>query len=67
MVRLRFLSEELGFESDHESLQFLVDHQAQHLLEAREDGYRLLTRQAGTLFDDAKRQAFSRVDIKGQL
>ncbi|KAI9888152.1 MAG: Leukocyte receptor cluster (LRC) member 8 [Watsoniomyces obsoletus] len=66
-VRLRFLSEELGFESDHESLKFLMDHHAQHLLEAREDGYRLLTRQVGNLFADLKRQAFSRVDIKGQL
>lgn len=66
-VKLRFVTEELGFESDHESLQFLTGQNAQHLLEARDDGYRLLTGKAGPFFEALKGQAFRKVDIKGQL
>ncbi|KZF25485.1 GANP domain-containing protein [Xylona heveae TC161] len=66
-VKLRFITEELGFESDGETVQFFVEHDAQHLLEEREDGVRLLTGKAGALFEVAKSVAFKRVDIKGQI
>lgn len=66
-VNLRFVTEELGFESDHESLEFLTGQQAQHLLEARDNTYRFLTSKAVTFFEAAKSNAFRRVDIKGQI
>ncbi|KAI9839178.1 MAG: hypothetical protein M1819_003171 [Sarea resinae] len=66
-VRLRFITEELGFESDGESVQFLVQYQGEGLLEEREDGVRLLTGKAGSIFESAKSAAFKRVDIKGQI
>ncbi|KAI9876964.1 MAG: hypothetical protein M1830_005185 [Pleopsidium flavum] len=66
-VVLRFITEELGFESDEESARFICDHGAQSLLEEREDGVRLLTGKAGSVFETAKNAAFKRVDIKGQI
>ncbi|KAI9799375.1 MAG: hypothetical protein M1833_004075 [Piccolia ochrophora] len=66
-VNLRFITEELGFESDRESVQFLCDNNAQELVEERDEGLRLLTSKAGLLFETAKRSAFRRVDIKGQI
>ena len=66
-VRLRFLTEELGFESDDESARFVCDHHGQSFLEDRTDGARLLTGKALGFFEDAKEAAFKRVDIKGQI
>lgn len=70
-VRLRFITEELGFESDADAAQFVVDHNGQHLLEERQgpDGSDIvfLTGKAGLLFESQKAEAFRRVDIKGQI
>jgi hypothetical protein len=66
-VKLRFITEELAFESDGDAAQFIYDHNGQALLEEREDGFRFLTGKAGTLFDVAKDDAFRKVDIKGQI
>jgi len=66
-VKLRFITEELGFESDEESARYICDHGAQSLLEEREDGVRLLTGKAGSVFETARSAAFQRVDIKGQI
>lgn len=66
-VRLRFITEELGFESDDESARFVCEHKAQSLLEERDDGVRLLTGKALNFFEVAKVDAFKRVDIKGQI
>lgn len=66
-VRLRFLTEELGFESDDESARFICEYSGQAFLEERDDGVRLLTGKALTFFEDAKKSAFKRVDIKGQI
>lgn len=66
-VKVRFISEELGFESDHQSLQFFNGHNAEHLLESTDDGYRVLTGKAGAIFETAKNEAFRRVDIRGQM
>lgn len=66
-VNLRFITEELGFESDEESARFICDHGAQSLLEERQDSVRLLTGKAGSIFEVAKSAAFKRVDIKGQI
>lgn len=66
-VQLRFITEELAFESDPEAVQFLINHQAQGFLEAREDGIRFLSGKAGSTVEAAKNNAFRRVDIKGQI
>lgn len=66
-MKLRFLTEELGFESDDESARFIFDHGGQVFLEERVDGVRLLTGKALGFFEEAKGLAFKRVDIKGQI
>ncbi|KAK1707900.1 GANP/Nin1/mts3/eIF-3 p25 family protein [Colletotrichum lupini] len=66
-VKLRFITEELGFESDVDAAQFIVDYNGQHLLEERQESIALLTGKAGALFDSARSEAFRKVDIKGQI
>lgn len=66
-MKLRFITEELAFESDHAAAQFIVDHQGQHLLQERGEHLILLTGKAGPLFESARAAAFRRVDIKGQI
>ena len=67
-VQLRFVTEELGFESDEECAQFLCEFGGQAYLEERsETGVRLLTGKVGNTFELAKSTAFKRVDIKGQI
>ncbi|ESU11197.1 hypothetical protein FGSG_05262 [Fusarium graminearum PH-1] len=66
-VKLRFITEELGFESDADAAQFVIDHQGQHLLEDRTDYIAFLTGKAGPLFEAARSTAFQKVDIKGQI
>jgi hypothetical protein len=66
-VKLRFVTEELGFESDADAAQFIYDHNGQALLEEREDGIRFFTGKAGQIFENARSEAFRKVDIKGQI
>jgi hypothetical protein len=66
-VKLRFITEELGFESDGDAAQFICDHNGQHLLEEKEDGLRFISGKAAAIFEGAKTQAFRKVDIKGQI
>jgi hypothetical protein len=67
-VKIRFITEELGFEHDDESARFVLDYAAPDLLEQRDDGIvRLLTGKAGATFENARVAAFGRVDIKGQI
>lgn len=66
-VKLRFITEELGFESDADAAQFIIDHQGQHLLEDRTENIAFLTGKAGPLFEGARSDAFRKVDIKGQI
>jgi hypothetical protein len=66
-VNLRFVTDELGFESDADAAQFIIDHQGQHLLEDRKEYIAFLTGKAGPLFESFKSQAFKQVDIKGQI
>ncbi|KAL8703963.1 MAG: hypothetical protein Q9201_002864 [Fulgogasparrea decipioides] len=56
-VKLRFITEELGFESDDESARFICDHGVQHLLEERNDGVHLLTGKASNFFESAFKAA----------
>ncbi|KAK4224341.1 leukocyte receptor cluster member 8 [Podospora fimiseda] len=66
-VPLRFVTEELYFETDIEAAQFIIDHNGQELLQEKEGTIMFLTGKAGQTFESAKKQAFSRVDIKGQI
>ncbi|KAH7319864.1 SAC3/GANP/Nin1/mts3/eIF-3 p25 family-domain-containing protein [Stachybotrys elegans] len=66
-VKLRFITEELGFESDADAAQFIIDYQGQHLLEDRTEYIAFLTGKAGSLFEGARASAFQKVDIKGQI
>ncbi|KAJ9136465.1 GANP domain-containing protein [Pleurostoma richardsiae] len=66
-VRLRFITEELGFESDADAAQFIIDHKGQELLEERNADIYFLSGKAAGRFEGVKAQAFRRVDIKGQI
>lgn len=66
-VKLRFITEELGFESDAEAVQFIIDHNAQDLLEERPEYIAFATGKAGQRFETSRAEAFRRVDIKGQI
>ena len=66
-TKIRFITEELGFESDEESARFILEYASEDILQERDDGVRLLTGKAGQIFDNAKASAFKRVDIKGQI
>ena len=66
-VNLRFVTEELGFESDGDAAQFIYDYNGQSLLEEKDDSLRFLTGKAGPIFETAKSEAFRKVDIKGQI
>ncbi|KAL8720269.1 MAG: hypothetical protein Q9225_002837 [Loekoesia sp. 1 TL-2023] len=52
-VKLRFITEELGFESDDESARFICDNGAQQYLEERDAGVYLLTGKASNFFEPA--------------
>jgi hypothetical protein len=67
------LTEELGFESDTECVQFLCDHNAADLIEQKSgdkgvpSAIRFQTTKAAQIFEQAKQRAFKKVDIKGQM
>ncbi|KAI1429921.1 SAC3/GANP/Nin1/mts3/eIF-3 p25 family-domain-containing protein [Xylaria sp. FL1777] len=65
-LKLRYITEELAFESDAEAAQFIIDYD-QDLLQERDDHIIFLTGKAGQTFENARAQAFSRVDLKGQI
>jgi hypothetical protein len=66
-VKLRFITEELGFESDADAAQFICEYNGSELLEERDDGIRFFTGKAGLIFETARADAFRKVDIKGQI
>jgi hypothetical protein len=66
-VTIRFITEELGFESDEQTARFVIDHSSAGLLEEKSGTVRLLTGKAGGLFEQAKAEAHRVVDIKGQI
>ncbi|KAI0175819.1 SAC3/GANP/Nin1/mts3/eIF-3 p25 family-domain-containing protein [Hypoxylon sp. FL1284] len=66
-LKLRHITEELGFESDTEAAQFIIDQNGQELLKEDKDQIIFDCSKAGTLFDTARAGAFSRVDLKGQI
>ena len=67
-VKIRFVTEELGFESDEQSARFILEYASEEILQEREDGgVKLLTGKAGNLFEAARANAFKLIDLKGQI
>ncbi|KAL3441246.1 SAC3/GANP/Nin1/mts3/eIF-3 p25 family-domain-containing protein [Aspergillus insuetus] len=67
-VKIRFITEELGFESDEQSARFILDHSAEEMLQEKDGVVRLLTGgKAAQLFELSKNEAHRVVDIKGQI
>ncbi|KAJ5128570.1 hypothetical protein N7448_002287 [Penicillium atrosanguineum] len=66
-VNIRFITEELGFESDEQTARFIIENSSAELLEEKNGSVRLLTGKAGLLFEQAKAAAHAVVDIKGQI
>ncbi|KAE8387611.1 hypothetical protein ETB97_006628 [Aspergillus alliaceus] len=67
-VNIRFITEELGFESDEQSAHFILDHTSEESLQEKDGAVRLLTgAKAVQLFEAAKADAHRIVDIKGQI
>ncbi|KAL2838390.1 SAC3/GANP/Nin1/mts3/eIF-3 p25 family-domain-containing protein [Aspergillus pseudodeflectus] len=67
-VTIRFITEELGFESDEQSARFILDHSAEEMLQEKDGVVKLLTGgKAAQLFELSKNEAHRVVDIKGQI
>lgn len=66
-VKLRFITEELGFESDQDAAQFIFDNNGQALLVEKGNDLCFSTGSAGAIFEAARAEAFRKIDIKGQI
>ena len=68
-VGIRFITDELAFETDEDTCNFILQYAAPEILcERASDGdARFLTGRAGKIFEDARQEAFSLVDLKGQI
>ncbi|KAI4866232.1 SAC3/GANP/Nin1/mts3/eIF-3 p25 family-domain-containing protein [Hypoxylon rubiginosum] len=66
-LKLRQITEELGFESDAEAAQFIIDHKGDELLKEDKDHIVFVTSKAGPLFENARAGAFKRIDLQGQI
>ena len=66
-VEIRFITEELGFESDEQAAHFIIDNSSAELLQEKDGVVKLLTGKAGQVFEQAKAHAHRVVDIKGQI
>lgn len=67
-VKIRFITEELGFESDEQSARFILDHSAEDVLLEKDGAVRLLTGvRTAQYFEMAKANAHRVIDIKGQI
>jgi hypothetical protein len=72
IVALRFLTDELSFDSDDACREFLESHGAQHIIEEKTDDVgartlRVKVKEAAGVFEGLRQAAFSKVDIKGQI
>lgn len=66
-ARLRFITEELGFESDQQSVDFLKDQSADGILQHRDDEFHIDCKAGRPLFAAAQRAALQKIDIRGQI
>jgi hypothetical protein len=72
-VKLRLITEELGFESDGQAAEFIIEHVGpqvvEEFLQTRGDDIHFLTAKASTArcFEGPAKLASKKVDIKGQI
>lgn len=66
-VNIRFITEELGFESDEQSVRFILDNTAEDVLQEKDESVRMVTSKAGAFAEQAKANAHRMIDIKGQI
>lgn len=66
-VKLRFVTEELAFETDEEAARFICDYGGGDALENKDGEVILVTSKSANLFEEARKEAFRKVDIKGQI
>jgi len=67
-LKLRYITEELAFEHDAEAAEFIMAKgENAELLQEREDCIFFMSGKAGQIFETARTEAFSRVDLKGQI
>lgn len=66
-LNVRFVTEELGFESYQEAAQFILDNSESENLEEIDDGLFINCSKASATFRAAAEAAMSTVDIKGQI
>jgi SAC3 family protein LENG8/THP3 len=64
-IDVRFITDELGFESDAECVEFLEKRNAE--IVATDGRLRLKTKESLDAFEADRRRLFRVVDIKGQL
>ena len=62
---MRYLTDELGFESDAETVEFLQKRNVEVIVVAEK--LRIKTKESLDLFEVDRRNLFRVVDIKGQL
>jgi SAC3 family protein LENG8/THP3 len=66
-VNIKFLTEELGFESHEDTYKFIVDHCEDTVLQEAGDSLLFKTAEAFPIIDIARANAFKSIDIKGQI
>lgn len=67
-MNIRFITEELGFESDEQSARFVLEHTSEDLLQEKDGAVKLQTGgRASQMFEGSKQEAHRVVDIKGQI
>ncbi|KAM7200597.1 SAC3/GANP/Nin1/mts3/eIF-3 p25 family domain containing protein [Rhypophila sp. PSN 637] len=67
VVPLRFITDELFFESDADAAQFIVDYDGRDLLSEKDGDIVFASGKGYQIFLDHRAAAFSRIDIKGQI
>ncbi len=66
-MNIKFLTEELGFETHQHTYEFIKEHASEAVLSETEDSYLLKTKEAYPFIEGARANAFKSVDIKGQI
>jgi len=66
-LSIRFLSEELGFDSYEDAAQFLINHGTQEFLKQTDEAELVLNSSAFSVFEGAQKSAYQKIDIKGQI
>ena len=66
-MTIRHVTEELGFDRDEAAAEFIIEHSSRDLLQERDGIVKFLTGKAGLTFENAKREAFKLIDLKGQI